>query len=189
MTEATWQGLPPDLADDAALAALVLRVQAEILAGPLAGDPSINRRLAIEHRALRRIEGWRVLLVLTPWMLSRLLFPDEPPALAIPPGWSAEERAGADFLLLGPRLRFELLGQPQQGHLAYHPALGHHLLQPICLDMQRYADAGAVFAQWNQVIRTRDENMEKAERDCPLQKEVSRREFFRGLRGRTAGED
>ncbi len=184
MTEATWQGLPAALAEDAALTAAVLRIQAEILAGPLARESMINRRLAIQQRALRRIEDWRVLLVLTPWMLSRLLFPDAPPALAVPPGWSADERAEADFLLLGPRLRFDLLGQPQQGHLAYHTGLGHYLLQPICLDMQPYADAEAVFAQWNQVIRTRDDNMEKAKRDCPLQQEVSRREFFRGLRGR-----
>ena len=49
----------------------------------------------------------------------------------------------------------------------------------MCLDLEPYRDAAAVFEAWNRVIRTRDENMEKAGRDCPLQKEISRRELFR----------
>lgn len=179
MTDTAWQACPPELAEEDALAAAVLEVHRAILQGQLAGDPMLNLSLGIEQRALRRIEGWRVLLLLTPWMLARLLFPDEPPALPLPAGWSADERRNADYLVLGPRVAFDLLGQPQQAHLSYHPALGHYLLQPLCLNMEPYRDAEAVFEQWNQVIRTRDENMEKARRDCPVQKEVSRREFFR----------
>ena len=79
---------------------------------------------------------------------------------------------------MGPRIHFSLLGQSQQAHLNYHRDLGHFLLQPICLDMGTYADTEAVFEAWGQVIRTRDEKMEQARRDCPLQKEVSRRELF-----------
>jgi hypothetical protein len=85
--------------------------------------------------------------------------------------------------MLGPNLRFDLLGQPQQAHLNFHSRLGHYLLQPICLDMKPYRDADAVFEAWNQVIHIRDENMEKARRDCPLQKEISRRELFRRIKG------
>ena len=46
----------------------------------------------------------------------------------------------------------------------------------------KYHDADAIFEDWNQVIRTRDENMEKARRDCPMQKEISRRELLRRLK-------
>ena len=141
----------------------------------------LNLALPVEIRALRRIDTWRVLLLLTPWMLARLLFPDEEPELEIPPGWSADERRNADYIVLGPSLGIDLLGQSQQAHLNYHPRLGHYLLQPICLDMKPYASADAVFEAWNQVIRIRDENMEKARRDCPLQKEISRRELFRRI--------
>jgi hypothetical protein len=181
MAEAKWQTSPQDLADDEALAAAVVEIHRGILTGQLAEDPVVNRNLEIQQRALRHIDGWRVLLLLTPWMLSRLLFPDRPPPLEVPEGWSADERRKADYLILGPRLRFELLGQPQQAHLNFHARLGHYLLQPICLDMAPYVSAEAVFEQWNQVIRTRDDNMDKAKRDCPLQQEVSRRELFRRI--------
>lgn len=187
MTDPNWQTYPADLADDKALTAAVLDIHQAILRGQMAADPMVNLNLPIQQRAFRQIERWRVLLLLTPWMLSRLLFPSTPPALKIPEDWSAAERQDADYLLLGPRIGFQLLGQPQQAHLNFHPRLGHHLLQPICLNMEPYPDAEAVFEEWNQVIRTRDENMEKAKRDCPLQKEVSRREFFR--RFREAGDD
>ena len=142
----------------------------------------VNMNLPIQQRAFRRIEGWRALLLLTPWMLARLLFPDDTPPLEIPGGWSADERQGVDYLVLGPRLDFMQLGQPQQAQLNSDPALGHYLVQPICLDLAPYRDAAAVFEAWNQVIRTRDENMEKARRDCPLQKEISRRELFRRIK-------
>lgn len=182
MSEGAWQICTADLADDRALTAAVLDVHQAILRKQMASDPMVNPRLEIQQRAFRHVDGWRALLLLTPWMLSRLLFPDEPPPLTIPEGWSAEDRKDADYLLLGPRLGFALLGQPQQAHLNYHTRLGHYLLQPICLNMRPYANAAAVFGEWNQVIRTRDENMDKAKRDCPLQKEVSRREFFRRFR-------
>lgn len=183
MTEVPWQPYPPALAQDEALAQTMLGAHQAIVSGQLAGDPMLNTALPVQIRALRRIDDWRVLLLLTPWMLARHLFPDGPPAIAIPADWSADARRRADYRVLGPSLDFQLLGQSQRAHLNYHPALGHYLLQPICLDMQPYRDAAAVFEAWNQVIRIRDENMEKARRDCPLQKEVSRRELFRRLRG------
>jgi hypothetical protein len=189
MTERTWQTWPPDLADDQALTAAVLDIHDTILRDRMSADPMVNQKLEVQQRAFRHVDGWRVLLLLTPWMLSRLLFPDEPPALAIPEGWAADDRTDADYLVLGPRLGFELLGQPQKAHLNYHPRVGHYLLQPICLNMQPYADAEAVFAEWSQVIRVRDQNMEKARRDCPLQKEVSRRELLLRIRPSQSRED
>lgn len=182
MPEAAWCLCPEELAEDQALSEAVVAVHTTLLAGPLAGDPMLNLALPIEVRALRRIEDWRVLLLLTPWMLARLLFPDRPPPLALPEGWSAAERANAEYLVLGPRLNFRLFGQSQQAHLGYYDRLGHALLQPLCLNMEPYRDADAVFERWSEVIRVRDENMEAARRDCPMQKEVSRRELFRRLK-------
>ena len=182
MTNPTWHTPPADLAQDEALIDAVLAVHREILATGMLGELGLNPALDVQQRAFRHIDGWSLLLLLTPWMLARLLFPDEPLALAIPAGWAAVERRDADYTVLGPSLS----GQPQRAHLNYHPALGHYLLQPICLDMEPYRDAEAVFRAWNRVIHTRDENMKKAHRDCPLQKEVSRREFFG--RWRNSGE-
>jgi len=179
MSDRSWQCLPPELAADDALEQAVLAVHNDILREQLAGDPMLQLALPVEVRALRRIESWRVLLLLTPWMLARLLFPDAPPEPEIPPDWSAQARRDAPYLVLGPQLRFDLLDQPQQAHLNYHHRLGHYLLQPICLDMGPYETADAVFTAWSQVIHTRDENMAQARRDCPLQKEISRRELFR----------
>lgn len=183
MPESSWQLCPATLANDSALSAAVLAVHQAILEGELRGDTLLNLTLGIEQRALRRIEDWRVLLLLTPWMLARLLFPDQPPLPSLPAGWSAAERSPAPYQVLGPRLSFRLLDQPQQAHLSYAPCLGHYLLQPICLDMTPYVDAEAVFDAWSRVIRIRDENLERAKRDCPLQREVSRREFFSRTKG------
>jgi len=179
MSDASWQGLPPELMADDALEQAVLEVHNGILREQLAGDPMLKLALPAMVRALRRIDTWRVLLLLTPWMLVRLLFPDQSPELEIPHGWSAPERRNAPYLVLGPNLSFDLLSQPQQAHLNYHHRLGHYLLQPICLDMSPYETADAVFTAWNQVIHTRDENMAQAKRDCPLQQEISRRELLR----------
>lgn len=181
-TECDWQPTPPELAEDTALSAAVVEVHQALLDGPLARDPMLNHRLSLQERALRRIEDWRVLLLLTPWMLARLLFPDRPPEWALPSGWAADERGDADYQILGPSLTIELLGHRQQAHLNHHPRLGHYLIQPLCLNMDGYADADAVFESWNQVIRTRDENMERAKRDCAMQREISRRELFRRLK-------
>lgn len=183
MSDGSWQCPPPELAADDALEQAVLDAHQDILRKQLAGDPMLRFSLPMEIRALRQIDAWRVLLLLTPWMLARLLFPDEPPELTVPPDWSARARRGAPYLVLGPQLNFDLLDQPQQAHLNYHHRLGHYLLQPICLDMSPYESADAVFMAWNQVIRTRDENMEQARRDCPLQQEISRRELFRRFTG------
>lgn len=185
--EAAWCLCSEELTEDQALSAAVVAVHERILTETLAGDPMLNLALPIEVRALRRVEDWRVLLLLTPWMLARLLFPDRPPSLALPEGWSAAERADAEYLVLGPRLNFALFGQSQQAHLGYHDRLGHYLMQPLCLNMETYRDADAVFERWSEVIRVRDENMEAARRDCPMQKEISRRELFRRLRP-TSGE-
>lgn len=176
--QARWQLAPADLGDEAELAAALVRAHQEILERELLGDPMLNPALGIQVRAFRRIDDWRVLLLLTPWMLARLLFPEQRPNLAIPTDWSSAARRDADYVVLGPRVAIELLGQRQAAHLNYHRSLGHFLLQPLCLDMSPYSNPEAVFSAWNQVIETRDANLERTQRDCPMQREVSRRELF-----------
>lgn len=180
MSESGWRPFPAELAEDDRLAAAVVRVHEALLRGPQGADLGLNPDLGISLRALRRVDGWRALLLLTPWMLARLLFPDRPPDIEIPVEWLADRREDADYQVLGPAVRFAMLGQEQRGHLNFHPDLGHYLLQPICLDVQPYRDADAVFEAWNGVIRSRDENLARTRRECPLQREISRRELLGG---------
>lgn len=181
MVNSPWAPLPPELDSEQALTDAVLAVHQEIHRLHFAGSPGVNEALGLQIRACRRIEQWLALLLLTPWMLSRLWFPGKPPAIDIPSEWLPEQRSAEDYQLLGPACSFQVLGQQQQAHLNYHPDMGHYLLQPLVLNMQPYADAEAVFEAWNDVIRIRDENMRKMARDCPLQKEVSRRELLRRI--------
>ncbi|KRT56277.1 Protein of unknown function (DUF3457) [endosymbiont of Ridgeia piscesae] len=143
-----------------------------------ADELMLNHQLGIQLRAYRELDDWRLLLILTPWMLSRLIFPRSDPGIPIPAAWQQQQREEAEYQLLGPAVELAMLGQNQRAHLNYYPQLGHYLLQPIALNMQQYDSAEAVFEAWNEVITTRDQNMKKLQRDCPWQKELSRREFF-----------
>jgi len=168
--------------DDSALAAQVTAVFDDIYRRLFAAEEFANHALPVEVRALRRVEGWRVMLLLTPWMLARLYLPENLPDLPLPAGWKAEERAGAPYTVIGPLFHFHLLGEARRAHLNYHPDLGHHLLLPLAQAMNHYPSADAVFAGWNEVIATRDRVMAEGKRDCPWQKELSRREFFTGAK-------
>ncbi len=178
-----WRLSPPGLKDDTAFVDAVRNLHEDIYQRYFAADTAANHALGVQLRAFRRLDNWRLLLVLTPWMLSRLLVPDRDPGLPIPAKWEKKYRADADYQVLGPLLKLDILGQSQQAHLNYDTSLGHYLLQPIALNMAMYDSAEAVFEAWNQVIRTRDENMEKHRKDCSWQKEISRRELFGRLRG------
>ncbi len=79
---------------------------------------------------------------------------------------------------MGPAVHIPLLGNQQQAHLNYAHELGHYLLQPLAMNMAEYQSSEEVFEKWNDVIKTRNDNMEKHHRECSWQKEVSRREFF-----------
>jgi hypothetical protein len=178
----SWQLAEPALGEDGRLMEAVREAHESLLHTHFAGDPAINPALGVECRAFRRLDDWRVMLVLTPWMLARLLFPDRPPEVVIPAGWSAADRTNAGYEVLGPVMEVALLGQTQRTHLNFQPRLGHYLLHPLCLNMMPYANAEAVLEAWNQVIRTRDQNMEQMQRECAVQKDISRREFFGRIR-------
>ncbi len=179
-----WHRCPPELREDEPFLAAVTELHRELYRQHFSHDPAVNPALGVEIRAFRHTGEWRIFLLLTPWMLTRILVPDRDPGVVIPPAWQAGARREEEFQLLGPTVSVDLLGQRQSAHLGYHPQLGHYLLQPLAMNMEEYRSADEVFAAWNEVIRTRDENMAKMQRDCPWQKEVSRREFFRLGRGK-----
>ncbi|MEW8505726.1 MAG: [NiFe]-hydrogenase assembly chaperone HybE [Candidatus Thiodiazotropha sp.] len=176
MHETTWQLLPPELADDDKFKLALIEVHREIFNQYFSDDPLTNSNLGFQLHAYRRTSGWRVVLILTPWMLSRLLFPENDPHILIPEGWSGEERHGTDYQALGPSLRLGWSGNYMQSHLNFHASLGHYLLQPILMKMQNYDSPKEAFEAWHNMIRTRDRNMRRMQRDCPWQEEVSRRD-------------
>ncbi len=179
---AKWQLPPASLDDDQAFLTYLVELHQKLNDECFIHDPIANQALGIQVRAFRRIEEWRLLLILTPWMLSRILSPLREPQLDIPQAWSAESRARSDYQIMGPGVNLELLDQRLAAHINHDTTLGHYLLQPLVLNMEKFKTPAAVFQAWNQVIRTRDANMEKMKRDCPWQKEVSRRELFRGIK-------
>ena len=181
-----WQLSPAANLGDEAMAGVVVARFRAIHDEFLADDAFANHALGIEVRALRRLEGWCVFLLLTPWMLARLFLPERQPGLPLPAGWEAAARAGAPYLVIGPAQEINLLGGPQRAHLNYDAALGHYLVQPLVQALEPYADADAVFAAWDQVIAHRLQVMESQQRECPWQREVSRREFFGRVAGRKA---
>ncbi len=148
-----------------------------------ADDCGANPALGVEVRALRRTEGWCVFLLLTPWMLARVFLPERVPDLAVPAGWQASARGDADYVVIGPAVEVRLLGGPQRAHLNHDPVLGHYLIQPLVQAMDKFDGPDAVFRAWNDVIATRQRVMEEQQRDCPWQRELSRREFFARLSG------
>jgi hypothetical protein len=177
-----WQLTPQELEEDEALKQAVIDVHEAIYRDYFLDELLVNHQLPIEVRALRRAEGWRLLLLLTPWMLVRLYLPDTAPEIPIPDNWSGEQRRNAPHIVIGPGVTFELLGTQQKAHLNYHPRLGHYLMLPLIQSMENFASPDEVYSAWNEVIKTRDENVKKLKRHCDWQEEVSRREFFRGLR-------
>ncbi len=182
---ADWQMAQIDLDDEETLLSTIEFCYRELFARHFAQDPMANPQLGIRIRAYRRSDDWRVLLLLTPWMFGRLLLPGQVPTIAVPYSWQVERRRDADYVVLGPRVDFKLLQTNQVAHLAYDRVLGHYLCQPLILNLASYRDADAVFAAWDQVIQTRDENMARFARECPWQAEVSRRELFSRWRSKS----
>lgn len=181
MSDAIWEMGDFCRHDDLAVATAITRCFEEIYRSQFHGDWQINHALPVEVRAFRRMEGWCVFLLLTPWMMSRLFLAEHPPAIAMPQNWESGRRDDAPYTVIGPAVSFTLLGNTQQAHLNHHPMLGHYLVQPLVQAMERFDSAAAVFAAWDEVIRTRNRVMAEQKRECGWQKEVSRREFFARL--------
>ncbi len=171
-----WITRPHGLESDEALAEAVAAYHRELYATRFKEDPAVNHRLPVHVRNVQHSKPWRIALLLTPWMLARLWTADTTPPVAIPDGWSAEDRRESDYTVLGPAVALEQLGG-QRAHLNYAPPLGHYLLQPLVLSMEGYSDADAVFAAREEVLRTRQARREQLERESGF----SRRAFICGL--------
>ena len=65
----------------------------------------------------------------------------------------------------------------------WEPRSIHNIISLVEQYEMTYGGADDVFAAWGEVIRTREENMERHRRHCPIQQELSRREFFGRNRG------
>ena len=156
----------------------------QIHAAEFEGSMDCNPALPVQMRALRRVDNWRAFLLLTPWMMSRLFLPLRQPDLPLPPAWTPEARRRQPYVVIGPALDLTLQSGVQRAHINYDDVLGHYLIQPLVLAMHAYESADQVFAAWNEVIAARDRVMAEQQRDCPWQKEVSRREWFARVLGR-----
>ncbi len=178
VTPTAWQPLPAHLRSDMRLQMALLIAHRQIYERHFALEPTANPALGFHLHGYRHLGNWRIVLALTPWMLSRLLFAELPPPIAIPEAWRSERRRDADYQLLGPVVELPPELSTLKAHLNYHPTLGHYLLQPIALNMQPYASAQEVFEAWNQVIELRDERLRQMEQRCSWQQEISRRELF-----------
>lgn len=168
------------------VAAVIVAVEArfqQIYQASFADEFSCNRDLPIQVRAVRRIDDWCVFLLLTPWMLARIFLPQRQPGLALPPDWTADGRRDQSYVVIGPAMDLALTSGSQRAHLNHDVVLGHYLVQPLAQAMEQYGSADEVFTAWNEVIATRDRVMVERQRDCPWQKEVSRREWFSRMLG------
>lgn len=176
-----WQSCAAPLRDDQALCEAILTVYQDLYQHYFTNLPTINPRLPIELNAFRRIDQWRVFLLLTPWMLVRLWVPEGATGFAVPQGWSAEERDNASYTLLGPVFKLIVLDSQQKVHLAYYRQIGHYFIQPLILSLTAYDSAGAVYHAWRQVIQARIEKLKRLKKTSQWQSEVSRRELFSKL--------
>ncbi len=134
-----------------------------------------NPALPVRIYSLHRLEFWRVLLILTPWMLANLLTPDINPGLFLPD--QPVDGQDAEGHLLGPVIRFTVFDTQHKAHLNFDSHLGHYLLQPLIFCMERYPDAEAVLTAWNLLAENRKRKTIYRE----YSREVSRREIFTRL--------
>jgi hypothetical protein len=178
MPDRQWQLLPPHLHPDMRFQLALLVAHRRIYDRHFAQEPSANPALGFHLHDYRRTGEWRIVVILTPWMLSRLLFPERVPDIPIPEGWSAEERHESDYQLLGPTVDLAWNGGDIKAHLNYQEILGHYLLQPIALDMQQYDTPESAFSACDKVITTRDEHMQRTQQSCSWQEELSYRALF-----------
>lgn len=171
-----WQPLPPHLHSDMRLQLALLVAHRRIYYQHFAQDPMSNPALGFHLHDFRRNGSWRSVLMLTPWMLSRLLFAETPPPIEIPEDWRGEQRGEDDYRLTGPVIDLPPLTRGVTTHLNYHPTLGHYLLQPLVLDMQPYASACEVLQAHHDTTPTRAGLYHEAATSCDHRQVASRAE-------------
>ncbi|MCB1858991.1 MAG: [NiFe]-hydrogenase assembly chaperone HybE [Gammaproteobacteria bacterium] len=178
MSTGHWQVIPPELEDDGALIAAFLEEFQRTYQASFEGASEVNHQLPIITHAFRQLGEWRVFLLLTPWMLARVFVPNRDPGVSVPAEWRASVRQGRPYRVIGPGCDLDLLSGRQRAHLNFAPRIGHYLIHPLILSMLEFQTAEQVFAAWNRVIVTRNDNIKRLGRTNPQQEEISRREFF-----------
>ncbi len=178
-----WHMRPTALHDDAALQTYVIAMfengyRPGFMDQLLTSNPSLPVRIY----SLHRFGFWRVLLILTPWMLANLLTPDTNPGLFVP-DQPIGQPIGRDAAghLLGPLIRFTVLDRQYKAHLNFDSHLGHYLLQPLILCMERYPDAEAVLTAWNRRLAGHSNCKTPSPPYRGCSREVSRREILTRL--------
>lgn len=178
LAESFWQTVPEALQNDSALLTTVTEEHRRIYTSYFKYDLAVNHALPIMTHAFRRLDQWRVFLLLTPWMLARVFVPNRDPGVSVPAEWRASVRQGRPYRVIGPGCDLDLLSGRQRAHLNFAPRIGHYLIHPLILSMLEFQTAEQVFAAWNRVIVTRNDNIKRLGRTNPQQEEISRREFF-----------
>jgi len=179
MNEAGWEVC---LLDKDALLKESIEMFQEIYQQQFASSIDVNHSLPIEIRSFRQDGPWRIFLLVCPWMLCRLFVPDQLlSGLTVPNGWESQERTEAEYMAMGPSLTFKVRENVQKANIQYHKNLGHFLIQPLIFSMFKYKSADGAFDAWSSVIQHRDDMMQKKQKSCGWQKELSRREMFSGM--------
>lgn len=148
MPETRWQVLPPHLHAEMRFNLALLIAHRQIFDRHFAVDPSVNRALGFHLHGYQQLDGWRLVQILTPWMLARLWFAERGPGITIPHGGGSDDA----YQPLGTRIALpSALGQGM-AYLHHHATLGHYLLQPITLDMSGYQTAHELFEAWREEL-------------------------------------
>ena len=154
MPETGWQTLPQHLHSEMRFNLALLIAHRQIFDQHFAADPSVNRALGFHLNGYRRQGQWRIIQILTPWMLANLWFADSPPEIALPESLLADP----DHQPLGPVIDLPEKMGGGKAHLNYHPTLGHYFVQPLSLNLADYDDAQSVFEALSQADRAQGGN-------------------------------
>ncbi len=161
MADTQWQLLPPNWLRDSVFRPALLDIHRDIYRRFFENDPRVNPQLGFHLHAYCRSTHWRATLILTPWMMSRLLFPEHDPHILIPDGWSGEDRSQSEYQIVGPSLKLGCCGNAMVANLNYHTQLGHYLIQPFALGMRNFKTPREAFEIWNKLFYTHALSMQR----------------------------
>ncbi len=161
MANTRWQLLPAKWQRDSLFRPALVEVHREIYRQFFYNDPRVNPQMGFHLHAYCRSTHWRVTLILTPWMMSRLLFPEHDPKILIPDGWSGEDRSHSEYQTTGPSLKLGCYGNEMIANLNYHTQLGHYLIQPLALSMRNYSSPLEALEIWNRLFYSHSLSMQR----------------------------
>ena len=147
-------------------------------------NPRLNTELAVRAEAAGQADGWYRVHLLTPWMALEAFLPEDPAQpRGLPPAETLEVDS-AGRVVVGEEIGLAWEGGERRLEVAYDPRVGHHLVAVLSHDMRDFADTEQALA-W---LRGADAAPAAASASRPAADEprqVSRRDLFRGLLGRS----